>query len=860
MSLRFDAAWAAALLLLLAPLWFAAWHSRTNLSPRHRTAVTLLRSLALVAVVAALMQPVWLRQSKNLSVVYALDASRSVAPGFLADALRWTESVQAGRPEASARYVVFADRPRLLTDLEAVRNVGLVSEGAVGAGGGIHQGATNIESALQESLLGFDPRRLKRLVLMSDGNQTDGDLWRAVPQLKQAGVRVYTVPARPAALGDVWIESLQVPSGLRRDEPTRVTVRAVAQAAAAGVVSVGAGNTLLATRSVALRAGVNDIQVPLRFDRAGSVSLFAALQVKGDTITENNRAHRNVWVGPRARILYVEGQSGTGEYLRGALAAQGLDVQAVGPDALPGDVAGLDRYDALVLSDIPIAQLPAATMDAVETYVRERGGGLVFAAGESTYGEKGYAGTPIERALPIDFKAQEKRKDLALAIVLDRSYSMKGRTIELAKSATIAALDTLEEQHRFAVITFDSQPYETVPLQYVRSRKKAEDLISRIQASGQTNIYPALQLVYRALAKSGAKSKHVILLSDGDTAPADFERLVTRMLKEQITVSTVALGKGADRELMGNIAKWGKGRAYVAESAQSVPQIFLEDTQNAVRANLVEEPFRVLVKRRVQALQGLDFRDAPALKGFASTQAKPLAEVLLTSESGAPVLARTHHGLGKTVAFTSDVKNRWAADWINWKGYGKFWGQLVRETLRRELDEELLFDVRREADRALIEINATHPDGSFHDRLQPKVRVHAPEGDNHLEELRQVAPGYYRASVPVATSTGTPYRFELLPGGGITPQWAAALGARSLYYPFSDELRSLPPNTALLRAVAQETGGQYAPTPADLFADHGETGLDEQPLWRWLALAGLVFYLLDLAARRAPPVRRWLDA
>jgi len=268
----------------------------------------------------------------------------------------------------------------------------------------------------------------------------------------------------------------------------------------------------------------------------------------------------------------------------------------------------------------------------------------------------------------------------------------------------------------------------------------------------------------------------------------------------------------------------------------------------------------VLVKRRVQALQGLDFRDAPALKGFASTQAKPLAEVLLTSESGAPVLARTHHGLGKTVAFTSDVKNRWAADWINWKGYGKFWGQLVRETLRRELDEELLFDVRREADRALIEINATHPDGSFHDRLQPKVRVHAPEGDNHLEELRQVAPGYYRASVPVATSTGTPYRFELLPGGGITPQWAAALGARSLYYPFSDELRSLPPNTALLRAVAQETGGQYAPTPADLFADHGETGLDEQPLWRWLALAGLVFYLLDLAARRAPPVRRWLDA
>lgn len=859
MNLRFEAAWAAVLLLLLAIIWIAAWRSRTNLSAQHRWVATALRSLALAALVGALMQPVWQRQSKEISVVYAIDASRSVATRFIDDALRWTETASAARTDLTTRYVVFGDRAQLLSGLDAVRNVGLTTEGRAGEGTTIHQGATNIESALQEALLGLDPRRLKRLVLMSDGNQTDGDAWRVIPRLKSAGVRVYTIPAQPASLDDVWIESLQAPSSLRRDEPNSVTVRAVAQAAGPAVVSVGTGTSVLASRAVVLRPGVNDINLPLRLDRAGSVSLYATVQSKGDSIAENNRAHRNVWVGPRARILYVEGQAGSSEYLRAALTGQGIDVQAVAPEALPADVAGLDRYDALVLSDIPIAQLPPATMSSVESYVRERGGGLLFAAGETTYGEKGYAGTPLERALPIDFKAQEKRKDLALAIVLDRSYSMKGRTIELAKAATIAALDMLEEQHRFAVITFDSQPYETVPLQYVRSRKKAEDLISRIQASGQTNIYPALQLTYRALAKSGAKAKHVILLSDGDTAPADFERLVNRMVKEQISISTVALGKGADKVLLGNIAQWGKGRAYAVDSAQEVPQIFVDDTQNAVRANLVEEPFRVLVKRRVQALQGIDFKDAPALKGFASTQAKPLAEVLLTSESGAPILARTHHGLGKTVAFTSDVKNRWAADWINWKGYGKFWGQLVRETLRRELNEELMFDVRREGERAIVEVNAAHPDGSFHDGLLPKVRVHLPEGGSRVETLRQSAPGYYEASLPVATSTRTPYRFELLPGGGITPQWALAIGARSLYYPFSDELRSLPPNTALLRALAAETGGKYAPEQADVFADHGETGLVEQPLWRWFALAALVLYLLDLAVRRAPWVRRWLD-
>jgi Ca-activated chloride channel homolog len=595
LTVQFEAAWAAAFLILLPALWYASARSRTNLSTLHRHVANALRSLALAAVVIALAQPVWMGKTREVSVVYALDISRSVSLDFVSTALDWMQSAM-GRA-GTARYVAFAGQPKLLRDLDALRGVGVTGERATGDL--IYQGATNLELALQEALLGFDSRQLKRLVLLSDGNQTDGDVWRILPRLKEAGVRVFTIPAKPQAQKDVWVESLQAPDTLRRDEPGSVIVRVVAQQPANALVSISTGNEILATRAVALRAGGNSVNMPLRLRRSGSVSLTATVQAKDDEIAQNNRAQQSVWVGPRAKILYVEGQANANHYLRDALVSQGIEVDAVDAQALPSSVASLDRYDAVMLSDIPIAQLSEEKMAAVDSYVRDHGGGLLFAAGESTYGEKGFAGTPLERALPVDFKAQEKRKDLALAVVLDRSYSMKGRNIELAKAATIAALEMLEEQHRFTVITFDSQPYETVPLQYVRSRKKAEDLISRIQASGQTNIYPALQITYRVLAKSGAKSKHVILLSDGDTAPADFERLLNRMTKEQISVSTVALGLGADKELMGNIAKWGRGRAYHAETAQMVPQIFVEDTQNAVRANLVEEPFRVLVKRRI---------------------------------------------------------------------------------------------------------------------------------------------------------------------------------------------------------------------------------------------------------------------
>src|SRR5208283_2082220 len=113
---------------------------------------------------------------------------------------------------------------------------------------------------------------------------------------------------------------------------------------------------------------------------------------------------------------------------------------------------------------------------------------------------------------------------------------------------------------------------------------------------------------------------------------------------------------------------------------------------------LHEEPFRAVVKKPVEAFKGIDFTTAPKLLGFVSTKAKPTSEVLLESPDATqpePILARWQYGLGQTAAFTSDVKDRWAVDWLHWKGYSKFWSQLVRETMRRRDDDSFDFRVQR---------------------------------------------------------------------------------------------------------------------------------------------------------------------
>jgi hypothetical protein len=231
---------------------------------------------------------------------------------------------------------------------------------------------------------------------------------------------------------------------------------------------------------------------------------------------------------------------------------------------------------------------------------------------------------------------------------------------------------------------------------------------------------------------------------------------------------------------------------------------------------------------------------------------KRFSDVLLEAQKDKPLLAQTRYGLGKTVVFLSDVKNRWAADWLTWPGYGKLWAQVVRDAMRRDSGEGLSFRVTRDGREAAIALSALDAQGNYRNSLAPRVRVTQPGGEASVVPLRQTAPGQYHARVPLVRAGAAPWRFELLPGPGITPGELDRAGTRSLFYAYSDEYRSLPADVALLRAVSEQTGGAFAPDAAEIFRLRGDGGVTERPLWPWFAALALVLYLLDLLVRRAP--------
>jgi uncharacterized membrane protein len=860
LPLSIQIAWPVALLAAVPLIFWMAKRSRARMSRRHLVATTLVRTGAIVCLALALMRPQWHGASAGVSVVYALDVSRSVSSAFMDSAIEWIgRADREGRP-AQARYLAFADRAAVAASSADLRKV-MVADATRGSvsPGALDQSATNLERALDAALLGFDGGHVKRIVLLTDGNQTMGDVWRVLPRLTAAGVRVFSVPAKVRADNDAWIAGVDLPPDVRAGEPISVVVRVMATTDAPAQVSLRNTKSLLGTRKLSLRVGENRVVFEIRLPRTGAVTLAADVAATGDAIPENNRMQETLWVGARPRVLYVEGgQADSAHYVADALGVQGLDTRVVAPADLPASVAGLAPYDAVILSDVPAKSISGESMQAVASYVRDSGGGLLFASGENVHGEKGYSDSAIEQALPIEFRAQEKRKDLAMVVVLDRSYSMKGRKMEMAKEATRAALDLLEEQHRFAVVAFDSQPYIAVPMQAVHSRRKAQDQISRIQASGQTNIYPALGIVYRMLQKTQSRAKHVILLSDGDTNPADFETLVKRMVAEKIVVSTVAVGADADRALMGDIAKWGKGRAYFAEDANAIPQIFIEETERAVHSNLLEESFKPVVRRSGAALRGIEGAALPELRGLVSSKAREHAEILLASPSGSPLLVRWQYGLGAVVAFTSDVKNRWASDWIKWPGYAKFWAQQVRDVMRRDLGEALDFHVVREDGEAVIRLGALTGQGGFRNDLAPKVRITRADGATSTVTLTQTGAGRFEARWPIDRSASLE-RFDIVEAAGFTAASLSRAGTRVLHQDYADEYRGLPPDMTLLEGLARATGGKVAAPISEIFAQRGDASATTRNLWPWLATCALLFYFFDIALRRAPLAWRWLE-
>ncbi len=529
------------------------------------------------------------------------------------------------------------------------------------------------------------------------------------------------------------------------------------------------------------------------------------------------------------------------------LSASGIDVKYIKDRETPRNLSELVRYSSIVMCDVSLENVETEFLNSLRSYVRDYGGGLVVSGGENSFALGGYYKTPLEEILPVDMEMKVKGEvpSLGLMLVIDKSGSMEGgqygiSKMEIAKEAAIKAVNSLKPKDKIGVIAFDGAAQWVVKLSPTDDKNKIKSAIGTIRAGGGTSILPALDEAYKALKDADTKLKHIILLTDGQAESSGYESLIDGMNEAGITVSTVAVGADSDTRLLEWIANSGKGRYYFADEFSSIPQIFTKETFLASKSYINDRTFTPAITSMHDIISPFA-EGIPSLDGYIGASSKDRATTILTSDVGDPILAEWQYGLGKSVAWTSDLNGGWSSDYLNTQQGIDFIKNMIEWTFPRASSEKIVFESINNGDEE--EIIVTNVD-DFDEGLSTIATIITPNLESFDIKLSPSKPGEYRGTFPVSNKGVYIVKINQSKDGEIVNTSNYAITSN-----YSKEYDITATNNKL-ELLKNKSGGKFIANPSEVFTKDLDRVYGNRELYPILLSIALILFIIDIAIRR----------
>ncbi len=850
-------------LLLLEPralALFAAWplvfwsligeltRGEKRLVPR----LTALRALALALLIVALGRPQLERIEQRTCTVVLLDVSASIADASLEAARRQASELWHLQSDShQVQLVAFDSQARVVTPAPGAELAPIASlRRPPLALGSDYPRALALASGLCE----LDAER--HLLLLGDGASTAGSLPSTLSELRAAGTEVFARAPSQAAASDIAVVQLTaegIPQLGRTFHLRGQLASTRATHARLTLLQDGAPSTLEPARELTLTPGLQPVALQARITRPGITKLTVQLTPsEPDHFSENNAFSLELELTGPPRVLWLDPRPGSSPFAA-ALEAQHFSVDSRRPDELPSSVECLADYQSVVVSNVAWERLAPGAAERLASWVRERGGTLLLSGGPTAYGPGGWGHTLLEDLAPVRMEI-DHRKDtpqVAMALVVDRSGSMQGAPLELAKSACRATIATLGPSDLVEVVAFDDAPLRVLSLQSALSARVHDEPLTRLRSGGGTRIFPAVDLARGDLLGVAARRKHLVLLTDGQSPSEGLPELVTLLAADGITLTIVGLGAQVDGGLLTSLTEAGGGRYHAAPNPEELPRIFTRETEWVMGQAQVDGSTELVVARAAECFHGIELDAAPLLHGYVSTSLKPApAEALLESERGEPLLARTRQGLGWVLAWTSESRGPWISDLQRWPELGRFLAQLLRGHARLSEAKDQPLQLELLGDELKVSFEAFDEHDRFVNQLASSLVVTGPSGKQAPVPLPQVAPGRYetRVKLPTPGAYQLQAEHERRQLDGPTTPWGTSRGSVSLPYPL--ELTPRPEASREFEALVSALGGKLNAPAAELLVAKHAGRPHRRSLAALSALLVLGLVLLELLYRR----------
>ena len=747
---------------------------------------------------------------------------------------------------AEGRFVALDSMPRLAGGPDC-------SEGAAATG-------ADLEGSLRLAQAMLRPDRPGRIAVEGESRETVGRMAQALPELIAGGVAVDVAPVARQIVPDASIVRVEAPAHVAEGDAFSLASLIASTVTTPAHLSVTADGEVIAEQEVVLSTGLNrlDTNIP---EAAGTKRFDVHVRAATDAVPDNDTAGVIVTASPRPRIAIVTTENDWAQVLVRSLEIQGMDSTVVRPSSAPFYIENWLTYDGVILLNVPAIDLMIKQQDLLEDYVADHGRAVLILGGENTFGPGGYYQTPLEEISPLSSRVPDDLPIAAFVFVIDRSGSMQAdvegvsiegfNRLDLAKQATLSAVELLNPESRPSIVAFDSLAQVVVPIQPRKDEAAISRALRLLDPGGGTSIYPGLVEAINQLSTVESSIRHVVVMSDGLSEPGEFEPLIAQARAMGITISSVAIGDSADPTLLAYIARLGGGAFHSSADFRALPSILAQEA-----LMLSAEPME-MGERQVHWVDrsGSYFDELPDempdIGGYVRTTLKPEADLHLaiTQDDGeeAPLLASWRYGNGFVMAFAAHGAGPSSIGWLDMPMFPALWSEPLRHFAGGVQGPGLHLALSRDGDAISIVADAVDTGGEPISGLSPVATVTALDGSSQSVALRQTAPGRYAGesgsripglySVSVAADEGT-------------------TASAAFILPYAALMDINRPNSGLLPTLAAATGGRVFGGGA-VSLDRGLTLRLVAAFSPWL-LAAMMLFFADLTLRYTPDIFiRW---
>ncbi len=617
--------------------------------------------------------------------------------------------------------------------------------------------ATNLEDAVSKALTLIPGDAKGRLVVLTDGKETRGDIHRLAKVITAGETEFLTLLYETEQTKDAYIDNVTLPSYLHPGDKYSVQVEVESNYDTDAVLTIYNGSKQTSAVNVHLNKGSNRFviaqQVGEEVGKNAMESIRVRVQAPEDSCEENDAYSAYSVVEAAPRTLVIAGKNASTSAFTPVLTAAGCDYSVVASYNAPKTIQDMLDYKTIILVDTYIDDLPVGFLENLESYVKDYGCGFVCCGGEDSFALGGYRDTVLETVLPVDMQLRSVNEapSMAMVMVIDHSGSMlseasgTGATnLDIAIRAATVAVDNLRDSDYVGVLTFDDKYKWQVEITPASDKTGIKNKIKQISEGGGTTIKPAVAEAYRAIMQSDASVKHVVLLTDGMGETTNYSDVIKAYADSGVTLSTVAVGQGSDTQLLERLAKQCGGRYYYSDLSSDIPKIFAQEVFLGGDSYIQNGDFALQIRGSHEVTNGL-FRDGwPLIHGYVAATPKTASRSLIVSaEKEDPILTLWQYGLGRTVAWNSDVTGEWTGSFAGQNDYVGLWKRIVDYSAgNADMGQDRVDVVTAgETTRAYYEALDYSADTEIW------ATVISPEEESAEVKFRAVAPGKYEAEI-----------------------------------------------------------------------------------------------------------------